>query len=383
MNVLSLSFDHALLHSDAAALNESQCRQVAYADELRRRVPGSRLWIIVRAAPGMAQRPVTIGDDLQVIPTPPSPTGFILTACRDGRRLCRQYGIDLITSQSPFSDGLVAWLLRSRCNARWLAQLHTSTLDNAYWLSESRANRLRTGLGKFLLRRADAVRAVSVVAAAWLHQEVGLPREKVFVLAVGTSLVARTAPAAEAPSAANQVLFVGRLTAEKGASVLLHAFARLQDRFPKAELLLVGDGPEKQSLQELALTLGIHDRVRFVGWVPHDELVPFYVKARVVVVPSLHESYGRVIVEAMSFGRPVLASDTEGARELIQHEQTGFIVTTGDMTAMADRIAYVLENPGVAAEVGAEAQQFIRRVHDPRVLREGQVQMWLQVVGRR
>ncbi len=380
MNVLALSFDHSLLCSEVAP-NESQRRQLDYADELRRRAPGSHLWIIVRAAPGMSQRSVSISDDVEVIPTPSSSAGFILTAWRSGRQLCQQHGIDLITSQSPFSDGLVAWLLRSRCNARWLAQLHTSTLDNPHWLSESRANRFRSGLGKFLLRRADAVRAVSASAAAWLHQEVGLPREKVFVLPVGTPLVAQTPVAVEAPNVANQVLFVGRLTVEKGTSILLHAFARVHDQFPDAELVLVGDGPEKQNLRELALSLGIHKQVRFVGWVPYDELAPFYAKARLVVVPSLRESYGRVIVEAMSFGRPVLASNTEGAGELIEDQHTGFIVPTGDVAAMADRIEYLLANPSVAAEVGVRAQQFIRRIHDPRALCKGQVDMWLQVVG--
>jgi glycosyltransferase involved in cell wall biosynthesis len=205
----------------------------------------------------------------------------------------------------------------------------------------------------------------------------------VLVLPVGTSLVAKTTPAVEAPVVPEQVLFVGRLTLEKGTSILLHAFARLTERFPRAELVLVGDGPEKQSLQELARALGFHNRIRFVGWVPYDELAPFYENARVVAVPSLHESYGRVIVEAMSLGRPVVTSDTEGARELIQHEQTGFIVPTSDVAAMADRIEHLLANPDVAAEVGARARQFIRRNHEPRALCEGQVEMWLQVAGQR
>jgi glycosyltransferase involved in cell wall biosynthesis len=180
-----------------------------------------------------------------------------------------------------------------------------------------------------------------------------------------------------------QVLFVGRLTPEKGTSILLHAFARLKERFPHAELVLIGEGPEKQHLQELARALECHNQIRFVGWVPHDELAPFYLNARVVAVSSLHESYGRVIAEAMSLGRPVVASDTEGARELIQHEQTGFIVPTNDAAAMADRIEHLLANPDVAAEVGARARQFIRRIHDPRALCEGQVEMWLQVAGQR
>jgi glycosyltransferase involved in cell wall biosynthesis len=381
MNVLSLSFDHALLCREAAAHTESRQRQVAYAAELRRRAPGSRLWIIVRAAAGMPQGPVTVSENLEVIPTPSSPAGFIVAAWRHGRRLCQQHGIDLITSQSPFSDGLVAWLLRSWSEAKWLAQLHTSTFDNRYWLSESRANRLRAGLGKFLLRRADGVRVVSETAARWLREGLHVPQDRLFVIPVGTGLVSLASAPQRHASGAN-IVFVGRLVPQKGIATLLRGFRRVERQSTEATLVVVGDGPSRQSLQKLASTLGLGDRVRFVGWVPHERLCSFYSQADIVVVPSLYEPYGRVIAEAMSFGCPVVATDTEGARDLIRDGETGFIVPIEDAGALADKILHLLANPRVAREIGRAARQFARRTQDPHTLFRAQVGMWLKVAAQ-
>jgi macrolide transport system ATP-binding/permease protein len=132
----------------------------------------------------------------------------------------------------------------------------------------------------------------------------------------------------------------------------------------------------------LAAALDLQGRVRFAGMVPHEQLASFYSRAVVVVVPSLHESYGRVIVEAMAFGRAVVATDTDGAKDLIEDGQTGFIVPIRDAEALADKISYVLSNPQVARRVGEAARRFVTRTQEPQALCRAQVDMWLTVAGR-
>jgi len=382
MNVLVLSFDYTLLLEAAATGCEARRRQFGYVQELRRKVPGSRIWIVVRSAPGMAAQSVTIAESLELYPTPSSAIGFISAAYRHGCELCSRHGIDLITSQSPFSDGLAAWLLRSRCKAKWLAQLHTSSLDNLYWLAESRGNYLRAWLGKFMLRRADAVRVVSEGAAAWLQRSLGIARDKVFVIPVGTALVAESMPVLKERTASQNVLFVGRFVFQKGVATLVYAFQHVKQQCHEAILMIVGDGPEKRNLEELRSTLGLQESVHFAGLVPYKQLPEFYTDADVVVVPSLYEPYGRVIAEAMSFGRAVVATDTEGARDLIRDGETGFIVPVQDVQALASKISYLLQNPQVARKVGEAARQFVKRTQDPGALCMAQVEMWLKVTGR-
>ncbi|UCC75665.1 MAG: glycosyltransferase family 4 protein, partial [Anaerolineales bacterium] len=169
---------------------------------------------------------------------------------------------------------------------------------------------------------------------------------------------------------------------EKGVPTLLRAFQQVKGKCPDAKLVIVGDGPERATLEELASKLEMHDSVQFVGWVPYEQLPEFYQNADVVVLPSLHESYGRVIAEAMSFGRAVIATDTEGARGLILDGQTGFIVPVREVGALATKVGYVLCNPEVAHEVGEAGRQFVQRTCDPQALCAAQVDMWLKVAGR-
>jgi glycosyltransferase involved in cell wall biosynthesis len=96
----------------------------------------------------------------------------------------------------------------------------------------------------------------------------------------------------------------------------------------------------------------------------------------------LYEPYGRVIAEAMSFGCPVVATDTEGARDLIRDGETGFIVPIEDAGALADKILHLLANPRVAREIGRAARQFARRTQDPHTLFRAQVGMWLKVAAQ-
>jgi glycosyltransferase involved in cell wall biosynthesis len=382
MNILMLSFDSSLLLEGAAVQREARRRQLRYLEELRRRIPGSRVWIVVRSAAGMASKGTVVNDGPELYAAPSSTLRFISAAYRQGRQLCGQHGIDLLTSQSPFSDGLAAWWLRSRCPAKWLVQLHISSLDNPYWVKQSRANHVRAWLGKFLLRRADAVRVVSESAALWLQAKLDIEPEKIFVIPVGTELVTDAQVAPRQRHAAPTVLFVGRLIEEKGVPILLRAFQQVKGTCPDARLVIVGDGPERATLQELASRLDMHDSVQFAGWVPYEQLPEFYRNARVVVLPSLHESYGRVIAEAMSFGRAVIATDTEGARGLILDGQTGFIVPVRDVRALASKVGYILCNPEVAHQVGEAGRQFIQRTQDPQALCAAQVDMWLKVAGR-
>lgn len=406
MNVLQLSFDNSLLQAGSPTGEEARQRQLAYARELNRRVPGSHVFVIVRSAPGTRAGPALLArrssqasevgpngelregasarlsEGVEIFRTPSSAPGFVLGAYRLGRRLCRQHGIDLITSQSPFSDASVALLLRSRCKSRWIAQLHTSCLDNPYWLAESPGNVLRAWLGKFALRQADAVRTVSNAAGGWMRQALGISPERVFVIPVGSALVAQATSVSKEPVEGNMILFVGRLAIQKGVALLLHAFLRVRAECQDASLVIVGDGPERRSLEEQTSELGLQEVTRFMGMLPYEQLPGLYAQAAVVIVPSLYEPYGRVIAEAMSVGRAVIATDTEGARDLIRDGQTGLIVAVGDDQALANKMSYLLQHPQAAHRMGEAARQFIKYAHDPQALCAAQVEMWLQVAGQ-
>lgn len=137
------------------------------------------------------------------------------------------------------------------------------------------------------------------------------------------------------PSDVMVMLAVGRMIEKKGFQDILPAFAQLpaaiNDR--PLHLLLVGDGPMRDELGDMAASLGVADRVHFAGW--QTRTSPYYSLADIFVCPSRHEPLGNVILEAWSHSLPVVSTRSHGALELIEDEQNGLLVPCADPPALA------------------------------------------------
>lgn len=143
---------------------------------------------------------------------------------------------------------------------------------------------------------------------------------------------------------------VGRLVPVKGLDQLLTAFARLPAVLEgrPLELLLVGDGPLREPLQQQAEALGVAERVRWTGWQTQPD--PFYELADLVVFPSQErETFGNVIIESWAHRKPLVTSLSRGAQELTRHGETAWQVPCGDAAALADGILELLRDPGLRA----------------------------------
>jgi glycosyltransferase involved in cell wall biosynthesis len=147
------------------------------------------------------------------------------------------------------------------------------------------------------------------------------------------------------------VLYVGRLLRIKGVHHLLGAFPRVLARFPLVRLLIVGDGEEGQDLQTSARRLGLGPRVAFLGSLPHEDVIRCMRAADVFVLPSLVESFGIVLLEAMGCGLPVVASRVMGIPYLVEDGLNGFLVPPTDEEALADRITALLSDPDLRARM--------------------------------
>jgi glycosyltransferase involved in cell wall biosynthesis len=156
------------------------------------------------------------------------------------------------------------------------------------------------------------------------------------VLPLGVDADALTALAPPDPTA--PVLgYVGRLSAEKGVDTLLRALALLP---PRVTAAIAGDGPQRPALEALAAELGVGDRVRWLGYVPHAEVARAYGEMSIVVVPSLtipswKEQFGRVVIEALAAGRPVVASDSGELPRLLAATGGGWTFPEADAPALA------------------------------------------------
>ena len=156
------------------------------------------------------------------------------------------------------------------------------------------------------------------------------------------------------------LLFVGRLSPEKGVAGLIRAVAGLAD----APLRIVGDGPEEPGLR--ALATGLRADVTFEGWVPPHSVRRHMDVAGMLCAPSVcYENCPGVVLEAMSAGLPVVASDIGGLGELLDEGRAGWLAPAGDIGAWRRVLAEALADPGRTAEQAARALERVRTRHDP------------------
>lgn len=153
---------------------------------------------------------------------------------------------------------------------------------------------------------------------------------------------------------------VARLEKEKGVVFLLRAFQKLLLMVPQAQLMVVGDGEERKQLEWLARQLGIDRQVQWVGF---QRNIPQWMKSfDCFVLPSVYrESFGLVLLEAMSSGCPVVASNIGGIPEIIENGKTGILVEPGDAELLMQAILYCYRHPDVAMKLGERGR---RRVAD-------------------
>jgi len=139
------------------------------------------------------------------------------------------------------------------------------------------------------------------------------------------------------------LLYVGRLVAVKGLDLLLDAFAQLTQKWRDVELLLIGDGAEREALKHQATALGIKDKVHFVGAQPHERIVLWMNAGDVFCLPSHKEGLPNVLLEALACGTPIVATSVGGIPEIVAEGQVGRLVRSRDPKEMAACIEEVME----------------------------------------
>lgn len=206
-----------------------------------------------------------------------------------------------------------------------------------------------------LMRRVLAKADRTVTVSNFLADEVtrtGAPRPEVIPMPVRAELFPQRSEADWQHALPWRVLFVGRPSAQKGLRDLLGAVQHV----PQASLDVVGDGPERASLEAYAREIGVAGRVRWLGQLPQPELAPHYRAASAVAIPSRDEGLGLVAAEAQLSEVPVVAWDSGGLRDVVEHGATGWLVPPGDILALAQTLQRVLADPDAARRMAGAAR---------------------------
>lgn len=278
--------------------------------------------------------------------------------------LCRTQRFDVIHAHWLFPQGLLALLACSflRASPRVVVTSHGGDL---YGLRGS----LMDSLKRWVLKRADVV---TVVSQAMRNDVTALTDGEVDsrVVSMGVNLQSVFIPPLAGDRICQSLLFVGRLVEKKGLPILLYSLKDLLTEFPALGLTVVGDGPEREYLQQLAGQLGIANAVNFVGRKQNGELVEFYRAASVFVLPSIvasdgdQEGLGLVSIEAMGCGCPVVAADLPAVKDVVEHEVNGLLFTAGSHQSLTAALRRILLNVDLARSLSLAGRQSVLAKYD-------------------
>jgi glycosyltransferase involved in cell wall biosynthesis len=326
---------------------------------------------------------------------------FVVSLCREG------FSIDVVRERRRFDfavfEQLRAIIAAHRPHVLWTHGAKTHFLVRAAGLHRRRAWvashhgytatsltwRLYDQLDRWSLRDADAVMAACDAFAADLNLRLGIEKGR---LSVHRSPIAVSLPAGRRAKATAReelglprhtpiVLSVGRLSKEKGHADLIRAMGHVRSTLDSsAMLLLVGDGPELAQLEHLCGELDLADMVRLVGY--RDDVAPYYEAADVFALSSYSEGSPNVLLEAMDYGVPIVATAVGGVGEMIGHGEQGWLVRSGDAEELARGIVTLLSNDDLRTTLSAAARQSLA-AYSPAIYYAGVSALLERVVNER
>jgi glycosyltransferase involved in cell wall biosynthesis len=240
--------------------------------------------------------------------------------------------------------------------------IHTE--HDYYTLRRPRAQQLL----RVLTRLADRVTAVAEPIRSFLEGTVGLPAGKLITIQNGVEVNQyETAIPQDRDKwglKRGDLLIgcVGRLSPEKGHTVLVQALRKVISRHPHARLVLVGDGEEKQRLEHLAADLNIEPFVRFLGL--RSDVPEVLAACDLFALPSIQEGFPMVILEALAAGKAVVASEVGAIPDVIRQDVTGLLVPPGDVNALADALCLLVEDEKARQRMGQSGRKLVREAYD-------------------
>lgn len=254
----------------------------------------------------------------------------VLAGIRAARRLP---GRTIVTAQDPFAAGVVGYLISRWTNSPLEIQEHGDFYSGA-WARESWKNRILSVVGRFILNRAERVRAVSERVKEHLTA-IGVSTSKIEVISVSQDLYGLLATPFTHPSASLRIVAPCRFVPQKGLDVLLAAVRLLKQKGTSCTLSLVGSGPREAELNAQIRALGISDIVTIEPWRDPSRL---WDDADLFVLSSNYEGWGRTIVEAMAAGVPIVTTDVGCVGSFFRPQIDGRVVQPGDAAALAKAI---------------------------------------------
>lgn len=362
MRLLFCNFEYPPLGGGGGVVNAWLAEALACRHEVT---------VLTSAGPGLAREEQVNG--VRVIRVPvwfrrrlqtanlASMAAYVVNGVRIGQRLLKQQQFDIINTHFVVPTGPVGHMLSRLGTIPNVLSVHGGDLyDPSKFMSPHRHRVLRSVVRQ-LLRSADGVVAQS-----------GNTRDNVRTYyddTVPTELIPLGIPRPQIPERDRAALgvsedefvmvTVGRLVARKAVNQLISIMA--STAVAHTRLVIIGDGPQREQLEAQAATLGVAERVRFVGNVDDDAKYAWLAAADAFVSTSQHEGFGLVFLEAMAASLPVICYDNGGQTDFLRDGETGFVVGLNRESDFADAIERLYREPAIRARQAASNRALVEQ----------------------
>lgn len=372
MKVLIISIDKGLLGRDE--LGDVMARHAQYGQFVE------KIDIIVFSPKGYSSN--QIAENVKAYPTnSDNKMEYFFDAYKIGKKLFQTNNYDLIITQDPFVTGIVGWRLKRKFKSKLLVHLHGDFWQNQNWLSERKLNYLLNFFQKFIIKKADGIRVMSLGQKEKLIDSEVIDEKKVRVISTPVNLEKfKSTENFNQSKDKKIILHVGRDDEVKDFTTLLKAFQNIKkvSTMP-VKLIQIGAGKIFQS----AITeIGSNQDIEAKGKLNQSEIIDYYFQCDILVLSSTSESFGKVLVEANACQKPVVSTATTGAKEIIQDGYNGFLVPIGDANDLADKIIFLLNNPDQAQLMGENGKKLVTEKFNGKINTENIIKFWQDIVNQ-
>ncbi len=268
------------------------------------------------------------------------------------KKILKREKYDLITVQDPYYLALVGLLLKKQFKIGLEIQVHG-------W---EKFYGLRKFIAKYALLKADSIRTVSQRLKRELIEKFGVREEKIIVVPIYVGISNLKSQISNHDKNRNKFIFltVGRLVPVKNIGLQIEAMKEVIREYPSTELWIAGEGQEKPNLKNQISNLNLENNIKMFGW--QNDVSKFYNEADAFLLTSNYEGWGMVVIEAASYGLPIIMTDVGCAGELIKNEESGIVIPVGDSKKLSEVMLKVIEDDDLRRNLGAGARRAIEKL---------------------
>ncbi len=280
-------------------------------------------------------------------------------------RIARREKADFIQANWLIPHGIVALIAKKMLGIRYGVSAHAADIF------PMKSSFLRL-LIKIILKNSDLCVANSTYTKNFLLNIHRTDKIRVIPIGIDTSYykkdkaaVTRVRKKFSLPE--KYIMYLGRFVEKKGLPYLIRAMPKVLELHPELVLVMVGGGPDFDSVKALILEMGLEKSIRLLGRLPNEDIVPLYAGATLFVGPSIIDSKGDteglgvVFLESLACGTPAIGTDVGGIPDIIKHRKTGLLVPQKDPEKLADAIIELLSDNKLRSRLARYGQEFVRK----------------------